>query len=97
MIGAWSVNGPAPDVGPSPARVLKTHIALVAVPVVVLLPGAALLLPGAFGHSAVLRWLAVPVSIAWSVLLAWRTAERAARRLETRAPEIFARTRVRTS
>jgi ABC-2 type transport system permease protein len=97
LIGAWSVNGPAPDGGPSPARVLKTHIALVAVPVVVLLPGAALLLPGAFGHSAVLRWLAVPVSIAWSVLLAWRTAERAARRLETRAPEIFARTRVRTS
>jgi len=97
LIGAWSVNGPAPDGGPSPARVLKTHIALIAVPVVVLLPGAALLLPGALGHMAVLRWLAVPVSIGWSVLLSWRSEELAVRRLEARGPEVFARTRVRTS
>jgi hypothetical protein len=91
------VNGPAPDGGPSPARVLKTHIALIAVPVVVLLPGAALLLPGALVHSLLLRWLAVPVSLAWAVLLCRWTADQAARRLETRGPEIFARTRPRTS
>jgi ABC-2 type transport system permease protein len=97
LIGVWSVNGPAPDGGPSPARVLKTHIALIAVPVVVLLPAAALLLPGALGHSAVLRWLAVPVSIAWACALSWYTAGQATRRLETRGPEVFARTRVRTS
>ena len=97
LIGAWSVNGPDADGGPSPARVLKTHIALIAVPVVVLLPAIALLLAGAFGHNLLLRWLAVPVSIAWAAVLSWRTAELAARRLETRGPEIFARTRVRTS
>jgi ABC-2 type transport system permease protein len=97
LIGVLSVNGPAPDGGPSPARVLKTHIALIAIPVVVLLPGAALLLPGALGHSLLLRWLAVPVSIAWAAVLSWRTAELAIRRLETRGPEVFAGTRVRTS
>jgi ABC-2 type transport system permease protein len=93
LIGAWSVNGLAPDGGPSPARVLKTHVALIAVPVVVLLPAAALLVPGAIGHSVLLRWLAVPVSIAWAVLLSWRTADLAGRRLETRGPEILARIR----
>jgi ABC-2 type transport system permease protein len=97
LIGTWSVNGPAPDGGPSPARVLKTHIALIAVPVVVLLPGAALLIPGTLGHSVLLRWLAVPVSLAWAVLLTRRTAALAARRLETQAPEILARTHPRTS
>jgi ABC-2 type transport system permease protein len=97
LIGVWSVNGPAPDGGPSPARVLKTHIALIAVPAVILLPAAALLLPGALGHSLLLRWLAVPVSIAWACALSWYTAELAARRLEARGPEVFARTRVRTS
>jgi ABC-2 type transport system permease protein len=97
LVGVLSVDGPAPDGGPSPARVLKTHIALIALPVVVLLPAAALLLPGALGHSLLLRWLAVPVSIAWAVWLCWWTAEQATRRLEARAPEVFARTRVRTS
>ena len=97
LIGVVSVNGPAPDGGPSPARVLKTHIALIAVPVVVLLPAAALLLPGALGHSVLLRWLAVPVSIVWACALSWYTAELAARRLAARGPEVFARTRVRTS
>ncbi len=92
-IGAWSVNGPAPDGGPSPARVLKTHLALIAVPVVVLFPGAALLFGGAAGHSALLRWLAVPVAIAWAVSLSWRCAQAAARRLETRGPEMFAHVR----
>jgi hypothetical protein len=83
MIGAWSVNGPAPDGGPSPVRVLKTHVALIVVPVVVLFPAAALLIPGAIGHSPLLRWLAVPAAIAWAVV----------RRLEARGPEIFSAVR----
>ncbi|HEY6493324.1 MAG TPA: hypothetical protein VIZ43_08635 [Trebonia sp.] len=96
-VGTWSVNGPAPDGGPSPARVLKTHLALVALPVVVLFPAAALLVPGAIGHSLLLRWLAVPVAIGWSALLAWCSTRAAAGRLETRGPEIFARVRVPAS
>src|SRR6185503_14654831 len=32
LIGVRSVNGPAPDGGPAPARVLKTHLAPVALP-----------------------------------------------------------------
>ena len=92
-VGAWSVNAPAPDGGPSPARVLKTHLALIALPVVVLFPAAALLIPGAIGHSPLLRWLAVPVAIAWAAFLSWRCAQAAVRRLEERGPEIFAGTR----
>ena len=92
-IGAWSVNAPAADGGPSPARVLKTHLALIAIPVVVLLPAAALLIPGAIGHSALLRWLAVPVAIAWAAFLSWRSVQAATRRLEERGPEVFAGTR----
>jgi ABC-2 type transport system permease protein len=88
-IGTWSVNGPAPDGGPSPARVLKTHLALVAIPVVVLFPAAALLIPGAVGHSPLLRWLAVPAAIAWSAALAWYSTREAVRRLEARGPEIL--------
>ena len=89
MIGAWSVNGPAPDGGPSPARVLKTHVALIVVPVVVLFPAAALLIPGAIGHSLLLRWLAVPAAIAWAAFLGWRSTQAAVRCLEARGPEIF--------
>jgi ABC-2 type transport system permease protein len=92
-IGAWSVNGPAPDGGPSPFRVLKTHVALIALPVIVLFPAAALLIPGAIGHSLLLRWLAVPVAIAWAAFLAWYSTGAAVRRLEARGPEIFARVR----
>ena len=92
-IGAWSVNAPAPDGGPSPMRVLKTHLALIAIPVVVLFPAAALLIPGAIGHSPLLRWLAVPVAIAWAAFLCWRSVQAATRRLEQRGPEIFAGTR----
>jgi hypothetical protein len=84
LIGTWSVNGPAPDGGPSPARVLKAHLALIAVPAVVLFPAAALLIPGAIGHSALLRWLAVPAAIAWGTFLGWRCARAAVRRLEAR-------------
>jgi ABC-2 type transport system permease protein len=93
LIGAWSVNGPAPDGGPSPARVLKTHLALIAIPVVMLFPAAALLIPGALGHDLLLRWLAVPVAIGWAAFLGRRCVRAAARRLETRGPEIFARAR----
>jgi ABC-2 type transport system permease protein len=92
VIGAWSVNGPAPDGGPSPARVLKTHIALIVIPVVVLFPAAALLIPGAIGHSLLLRWLAVPVAIAWAAFLGRRSVQAATGRLEDRGPEIFAGT-----
>jgi ABC-2 type transport system permease protein len=93
MTGAWSVNGPAPDGGPSPARVLKTHVALIAVPAVVLFPAAALLIPGAIGQSLLLRWLAVPVAIAWAAFLGWRSTRAAVRRLEARGPEIFSAVR----
>ena len=94
LVGAWSVNGPAPDGGPSPARVLKTHLALVAIPVVVLFPAASLLIPGALAHSLLLRWLAVPVAIAWAGFLAWYSTQAAVRRLESHRPEIFTRLRV---
>jgi ABC-2 type transport system permease protein len=93
LIGAWSVNAPAPDGGPSPMRVLKTHAALVVIPVIVLFPGAGLLVGGALGHSPLLRWLAVPVAIAWAAFLSWRSVQAATRRLETRGPEVFAGTR----
>jgi ABC-2 type transport system permease protein len=89
-IGAWSVNGLAPDGGPSPVRVLKTHLALIVIPVVVLFPAAALLIPGAIGHDALLRWLAVPVAIAWSAALAWYSTRAAIRRVASRGPEILA-------
>jgi hypothetical protein len=92
-IGTWSVNGPAPDGGPSPFRVLKTHLALIALPVIVLFPAAALLIPGAIGHSLLLRWLAVPAAIAWAAALSWYSARAAVRRLEERGPEIFASAR----
>jgi ABC-2 type transport system permease protein len=93
LVGAWSVNGLAPDGGPSPARVLKTHVALIAIPVVVLFPAAALLISGVIIHSLLLRWLAVPVGIAWATLLSWRAASAATRRLESRGPEIFSAVR----
>ncbi len=96
-IGAWSVNGPAPDGGPSPMRVLKTHVALIVLPVVVLFPAVALLVPGTIVHSLLLRWLAVPVAIGWAAFLSRRSARAAVRRLETQGPEIFARTRTVTA
>jgi ABC-2 type transport system permease protein len=89
LIGAWSVNAPAADGGPAPMRVLKTHLALIALPVVVLFPAAALLFAGTVAHSTPLRWLAVPVAIGWATWLSLRCAEGAARRLESRGPEIF--------
>ena len=38
LVGAWSVNGPAADGGPSLACVLKTHLAQIVIQVVVLAP-----------------------------------------------------------
>ena len=93
LVGTWSVNAPAADGGPSPARVLKTHVALIAIPVLVLFPAAVLLVTGAIGHSLLLRWLAVPAALAWSAALAWYCGAAAVRRLEARGPEIFSAVR----
>jgi hypothetical protein len=41
-----------------------------------------------------LRWLAVPVGLAWAALLCWRSVRLAVARLESYGPEIFARVRV---
>ena len=93
LIGVVSVNAPDADGGPSPARVLKTHLALIVIPVVTLFPAAVLLFAGAAGHSLWLRWLAVPVGLAWAAWLCRYSVLRAQRRLQTRGPEIFARLR----
>jgi ABC-2 type transport system permease protein len=93
LLGVLSVNGPAPDGGPAPMRVLKVHIALIALPVIVLFPAAALLLAGQAGHSTPLKWLAVPAGLAWAGLLCWWSARAAERRLIAHAPEIFAKAR----
>jgi ABC-2 type transport system permease protein len=93
LVGVLSVNGPAPDGGPAPMRVLKVHMALIGLPAVVLFPAAILLLAGQAGHSTPLKWLAVPVGLAWAALVFWWSARAAERRLSTRAPEIFAKAR----
>lgn len=93
LLGVLSVNGPAADGGPAPMRVLKVHIALIVLPVIVLFPAAALLFAGQAGHSAVLKWLAVPVGIAWAALLCWWSGRAAERRLAAQGPEIFAKAR----
>jgi hypothetical protein len=38
-----------------------------------------------------LRWLAVPVGLAWGGYLCWRSVRLAQQRLERQGPEIFAR------
>ena len=93
LTGVVSVNAPDADGGPSPARVLKTHLALIAIPVVTLFPAAALLAAGAAGHSVALRWLAVPVGLAWAAWLCRYSVLRAQRRLQSQGPEIFAKLR----
>ncbi len=90
LIGVVSVNAPDADGGPSPARVLETHLALIVIPVVTLFPAAALLFAGAVGHSLWLRWLAVPVGLAWAAWLCRYSVLRAQRRLGARGPELFA-------
>jgi ABC-2 type transport system permease protein len=93
LISVVSVNGPSADGGPSPMRVLKTHIALIALPAAALFPAAALLITGQAAHLPWLEWLAVPLGIAWAALLGGRSAHLAQRRLERQAPEIFSRLR----
>jgi hypothetical protein len=44
-----------------------------------------------------LRWLAVPVGLAWGGYLCWRSVRLAQRRLESQGPEIFARARASVS
>ena len=97
LIGVRSVNGPAPDGGPAPARVLKTHLALVALPVVTVAPAAVLLAVGTVTHDVALRWLAVPVGLAWGRFLCWRSVRVAQQRLESQGPEIFTRARASVS
>jgi hypothetical protein len=91
LIGVRSVIGPAPDGGPAPARVLKTNASVIALPVITLLPAVALLVVGTVTHDVAVRWLAVPVGLAWGVFLCWRSVRLAQQRLESHGPEIFAR------
>jgi ABC transporter len=97
----WSsprpAGGPAPDGGPAPARVLKTNASVIALPVITLLPAVALLVAGTVAHDVALRWLAVPVGLAWGGFLCWRSVRLAQQRLETHGPEIFARVRAPAS
>jgi hypothetical protein len=44
-----------------------------------------------------LRWLAVPVGLAWGGYLCWRSVRLAQQRLESQGPEIFARARASVS
>ena len=97
LIGVRSVNGPAPDGGPAPARVLKTHVALIALPVITVLPAGALLIAGTAAHDLALRWLAVPVGLVWAGVLCRRSVRMAVARLESCGPEIFARVRAPAS
>jgi hypothetical protein len=91
LIGVRSVDGP------TPARVLKTNVSVVALPVVILVPAIALLIAGTATHSLALRWLAVPVGLVWGALLCWRSVQLAQQRLESHGPEIFARVRTPAS
>ncbi len=67
--------------------------ALIALPVVTLAPAIVLLIAGTAPHDLALRWLAVPVGLAWAAWLCWRPVRSAQRRLENYGPEIFARLR----
>jgi ABC-2 type transport system permease protein len=91
------VVGPAPDGGPAPARVLKTNASVIALPVITLLPAVALLVAGTVTHDVAVRWLAVPVGLAWGALLCWRSVRLAQQRLESHGAEIFARVRAPAS
>jgi ABC-2 type transport system permease protein len=97
LIGVRSVIGPAPDGGPAPARVLKTNASVIALPVITVAPAVVLLVVGTVAHDVALRWLAVPVGLAWGGFLCWRSVRLAQQRLETHGPEIFARVRAPAS
>jgi len=62
-----------------------------------LLPAVVLFIAGTVTHSLALRWLAVPVGLAWGVLLCWRSVQLAQQRLESHSPEVFARVRTPAS
>jgi ABC-2 type transport system permease protein len=87
MVGVFPL---AQDGGPTPQRQLKVHAVLVAAPVVCCLPPVAVLLAGTLTGSAALRWAAVAVGAGWGLLLCRWLGRSAARRLETRGPELFA-------
>lgn len=89
--------GPAPDGGPAPAHVLTTNASVIALPVLTLLPAVALLVAGTVTHDVAVRWLAVPVGLAWGTFLCWRSVRLAQQRLESHGPEIFARVRAPAS
>jgi ABC-2 type transport system permease protein len=90
LISVASVQGLASDGGPTPQRVVKTHLALIAIPALTLFPALALLIAGSVAHQPALRWLAVPTAIGWAVLLCRWSSRAAENRLITRGPEIFA-------
>ena len=57
----------------------------------------ALLAAGTATHDLALRWLAVPVGLAWATFLCWRSVQLAQQRLENYGPEIFTRLRTPAS
>jgi hypothetical protein len=63
----------------------------------VLAPAIALLIAGTATHDLALRWLAVPVGLAWAAWLCWRSVRSAQQRLENHGPEIFTRLRAPAS
>ncbi|MCX4750286.1 hypothetical protein OG455_33040 [Kitasatospora sp. NBC_01287] len=77
------------DGGPTPPRQVKVNLMLIALPVITLLPAAALLIAGTAAGVGALEWLAVPVGIGWGALLCWWLGRVAQQRLETRGPELF--------
>ncbi|WP_329562507.1 hypothetical protein [Kitasatospora sp. NBC_01266] len=81
------------DGSPTPQRQVKVNIMLILLPVLALLPSAALLISGAVAGSNLLEWTAVPVGIGWGALLCWWLGRVAQQRLETRGPELFSMVR----
>ena len=77
------------DGGPTPQRQIKVNLMLIGTPIATLFPVVALLIAGTAAHSTALKWLALPVGLAWGVLLCWKLGQIAQRQLETRGPELF--------
>ena len=97
LIGVRSVVGPASDGGPAPARVLKTHLALVACPSSPWLPAVALLVVGDRHPRCGPALAGGPPWPGLGGFLCWRSVRLAQQRLESRGPEIFARVRAPAS
>lgn len=57
------------------------------------LSGQAWTWPWVLTAEPILRWVAVPVGIAWAAFLCWRSTQLAQHRLESRSPENFAHLR----